>query len=371
MQASIEKESRAKIRRTIKRIHECGRTPKHLLYITNRIVPRLDIVADELSTDLDVTIRIHDGNYIATQVPADPYTTRAYYEHLHHQTSFLDGIARGNLLTKSNHITDPHVYTYLVGELERHSQSSSFADGVVDAMIVFALEGTDPAANRFMNESDIRTKISQLLPTAVPLLNDRLRQRLEAISAKANRRIKWHKQEDLWVLPYDDRKELHRTSAEDEYLRISARQEIYEMFSTMNLSLAVEVDELADLTLEIIQRAFEEDGLRFSRSLNQTDFEYKTPFLSDITRNVLNDRGFSGESRLSIAESIHNVLRLIFYNSRPAIRRLLQRISRAYGIAFVLRGDARVVQYFDDLLNHTWLYIGSDIIISALSEQYV
>ncbi len=222
-----------------------------------------------------------------------------------------------------------------------------------------------------MDEDDIRTKISQLLPGAVPLLNDRLRQRLEAISAKADRRIKWHKKEDLWVLPYDDRKELHRTSAEDEYLRISARQDICEMFATRSIPPEVTVDRLADLTLEIIQRAFEEDGLRSSRSLSQSDFEYKTPFLSDITRTVLNDNGFVGDTRLGVADCIHNVLRTIFYNSKPAIRKLLQRISRAYGIAFVLRGDTRVVQYFDDLLNDTWLYIGSDIIISALSEQYV
>ena len=371
MQASIEKESKAKIRRTIKRLREFGRAPQHLLYVTNRAVPSLDVVEDNLSTDLNVVIRIRDGNYIATQVPPNRHATAAYYQYLHHQTTFLEGIARGSILTKSNHITDPHVYTYLVGELERHSQSSSFADGVVDAMIVFALEGTDPNLNRFMTESDIHKKISELLPTATPLLNDRLRQRLEAISAKANRRIKWHMKEDLWVLPYEDRKVLHQISAEDEYLRIGARQELCEIFATMSVPSNIDIDDLAELTLNIIQRAFEEDGLRFSRSLNQTNFEYRTPFLSDITRAVLTEKGFIGEGRLCIADCIHNILRIVFYNSRPTIRKLLQRISRAYGIAFVLRSDPRVVRYFDEVLNDTWLYVGTDIIVSALSEQNV
>lgn len=371
MQASIDKEPITKIRRTVRRLREVGREPSELLYVTSQVVPKTDLEQETLARELGVFVRIMDGNYIIYHVPTDSGSTHAYYEHLHHQTQYLHGIGRGAVLSSSKHISDPHVYTYLVGQLDRDPSEGSFVDGVVDALIVYALEGTDPDEGMLMSESDIRTKILETLPAAQAILDERLRRRLEAISRKGQRRIRWHRQEDRWVLPYDDRKELENASIEDESLRIEVRQELSIQFSSLELPPDVDADRLADLTLDTIQLAFEEDGLRFSAFLEDGTPSDSTPFVSDALRSVMTMSGLAGDTRLAAADAILSVLREVFYSSTPRQRTLLQRISRAYGILFALQGEPRILRYFDDAMSNSHLYVGSDVLVSALSERYV
>ena len=81
--------------------------------------------------------------------------------------------------------------------------------------------------------------------------------------------------------------------------------------------------------------------------------------------------GLTGDVRLDAADVIMSVLREVFYSSTTRQRTLLQRISRAYGILFALHGEPRILRYFDDAMSNTNLYIGSDVLVSALSERYV
>lgn len=371
MQASIEQNYKSKIRRTIKRLNDFGRNPNRLLYITNQFIPIIDKVAEELITELDVVIEIQDGNFIMNHISADSGSIAAYYTHLHHSTSFLEGVGRSSVLTPSQHVSEPHVYTYLVGELDRRASGNSFTDGVVDALIIFALEGTDPAKDIMMSEDEIRSTIIEKLPAAESILASRLRKRLEAISTKGTRRIKWHKKEDRWVLPYEQRKELNQASVEDEALRLRVHQELSEQFNTMNQLCDLDPNKLSELTLKTIQLAFQEDGLSFSRFLEDQSPEDSTPLISDALRSVLDDAQITGNERSQIGEAISKVLRSLFYASTPSQRTLLQRISRAYAIAFALNGEPRTLKYFDESISNTWLYIGADILILALSELYV
>ena len=371
MQASIDKEPIAKIRRTVRRLYDVGREPSDILYVTNQVVGKTDLVQEKLARELGITVRIIDGHFITFQVPTDSGSISAYYEHLHHQTQYLQGIGRGAVLSASKHVSDPHVYTYLVGQLDRDPTGGSFVDGVVDALIVYALEGTDPDEGALMSETDIRAKILETLPAAQSILDERLRRRLEAISRKAHRRIRWHRHEDLWGLPYDDRVELENASIEDESLRIEVRQELSILFRSLELPTDVDVNQLADLTLDTIQLAFEEDGLRFSRFLEDGTPSDSTPFVSDALRSVMATSGLTGDARLDAADALMSVLRKVFYSSTPRQRTLLQRISRAYGILFALHGEPRILRYFDDAMSNTNLYVGSDVLVSALSERYV
>ena len=371
MQASIEQDYKSKIRRTVKRLNDFERNPNRLLYITNQFIPIIDKVAEELITELDVVIEIQDGNYIMNHISADSGSIDAYYAHLHHSTLFLEGVGRSSVLAPSQHVSEPHVYTYLVGELDRRSSGDSFTDGVVDALIIFALEGTDPARDIMMSENEIRSTIIEKLPAAESILANRLRKRLVAISTKGTRRIRWHKKEDCWVLPYEQREELNQASFEDEALRLRVHQELSEQFDTMDQVCDLDPNKLSELTLKTIQLAFEEDGLSFSRFLEDQSPEDSTPFISDALRSVLDDARLTGNERSQTVEAIGKALRSLFYASTPSQRTLLQRISRAYAIAFALKGEPRVLRYFDESISNTWLYVGADILILALSERYV
>ena len=221
-----------------------------------------------------------------------------------------------------------------------------------------------------MSEEQIRDKIVETLPAARSLLADRLRPRLMAISTKPHRRINWHRTEDRWVLPYDERYKLQRASIEDEALRLTARDELAEHFEEA-VSLELDSRALAELALETIQLAFEEDGLRFSQFLEGARLADSTPFVSDAVRSVIDRQNLTGETRLLVADAIADALRKVFYSSTVSQRNLLQRMSRAYSIVFALNGEPRVLRYFDDAFSHTTLYVGADILIKTLSERYV
>ena len=113
------------------------------------------------------------------------------------------------------------------------------------------------------------------------------------------------------------------------------------------------------------------DGLRFSRFLSDRTSDEAEPFLTDSLRAVLDEHGLTGEDRTSAGNAIGVVLRSMFYSSSPDQRLLMQRMSRAYVIAFALKSEPRVLRYFDDLLAETHLYVGTDVLVNALSERYV
>lgn len=247
----------------------------------------------------------------------------------------------------------------------------TFVDGVVDALIVYALEGTDPDSGILRTESEIRSRILKVLPTAGALLHQRLRARLEAISRKDNRRIRWHQKEQRWALPYEERQRLEKSATEDAALWLTAKSELVERFSELELPSELAPNDLAELTLGTIRRSFERDGLRFSQFLNDSDAHNSDPFISDSLREALNEHSLTGDVRIAAADAIGRELRNIFYDSTLTQRTLLQRISRAYVVAFTLKAEPRVLKYFDDVMDNTLLYVGSDILVVVLSERYV
>jgi hypothetical protein len=44
-------------------------------------------------------------------------------------------------------------------------------------------------------------------------------------------------------------------------------------------------------------------------------------------------------------------------------------MSKAYGILFALNGEPKVLNYFNDMMSDTWLYVGSDLLIAVMSER--
>lgn len=143
-QASVEIDAASKIRRTVARLREFGRVPKRLVYLTSQRVKYSDRVERTLTDELDVTIAIRDGDYIALHVNDDANTMGAFNEHLRHYTDYLRQIGATRLITSSAHVRSPAVYVFLANEIERREGNESLVDSVTDALALWALEGTDP-----------------------------------------------------------------------------------------------------------------------------------------------------------------------------------------------------------------------------------
>lgn len=126
VQTSTHANPSEKIAQTIRRLREVGRDLRQLLYVTSRIVPNLDQLEHRVGTNHNTVVQIFDAKHIENQIPVNRLLVDAYYQYLHHNTLFLQGIGNSQLIAQSDHISDPHVYTYLAAHLAEGDTDTTF-----------------------------------------------------------------------------------------------------------------------------------------------------------------------------------------------------------------------------------------------------
>lgn len=374
-QASVEADPEGKIRRTVARLRDFGRTPRYLVYLTSQTVKYSDKVEKDLTDELDVTIIIRDGNYIATHVNDSAAAREAFDEHLRHYTDYLKKLGASTSVTPSKHVTNPSVYVFLSHELDRRAGDESLVDSVVDALALWALEGTDPDAGILYDTDTVLTKIEQELPSVTNLVKPRLRKRLEAMSTKqyeGGRAVNWHRDVDAFCLPYTVRQRVAEENLADETLRrhvAESFQERLQQGPTPGLG-PVGVHDAVEVALRALQLAFERNGLEFASFLEAADnSEYAT--ITDCIRAALVERDIAGKRSVTVGDYAFQIVRGALYNSREVEREYLQRLSRTYALLFTLKTEPKLIEYFQEMTGRFRLYVGADQLVQALSEHYL
>jgi hypothetical protein len=163
-QASVQEDFRGKIRHTVKRLRESGRDPRSLVYVTSRTISLPDAEERALTRELHVAVQIRDAKYIVAHVNDTAGTMAAFHHHLRHLTDFLRNIGAPGIIAPSSHVRSPAVYVFLEQELARQRGDTTLLESVTDALILWALEGTDPDAGLTMSRQDVLEKISVEIP---------------------------------------------------------------------------------------------------------------------------------------------------------------------------------------------------------------
>ena len=375
LQASVEVDYASKVRRTVRRLRDFGRDPRELTYITSRSIKHIDIEERKLSRELDVTVHLRDAAYIIAHIN-DEIGTRAAYDHyLSDATSFLKTVGAASTIVASAHVRTPAVYVFLEQELARRKGDTTLVDSVTDSLILWALEGTDPDSGLFMSESDILQKISQEIPATRNVVENRLNERLRMLASKrypGGRQIRWHQRLNVFVLPYDTRNRIEEENRADEALIVDVLQSFYTRASERPNADLTEADvrTVAEVALRALQRTFEQEGLEFASFLeDESTGEYAT--VTDSIKYVLSERGIAGTLAINVGEAVYEVIRKVLYSSRPVERQYLGKLSRTYTLLFTLNTEPRLLEYFQSLTGELNLYVGTDLLVKALSERYV
>lgn len=374
-QASIEVDIEDKIRRTVTRLLEFGRDPKVVYYLTSRTVKYSDRVERALSDELNVTIAIRDAGYITAHVNDDPATRGTFDEHLRHYTDFLKQVGASRLITTSRHVRSPAVYVFLAQELERRDGDESLVNAVVDALALWALEGTDPDAGILRRSDQVLVRIVGELPSVKALVEPRLHRRLEAMSSKqypGGRAVNWHRAEDAFCLPYQTRQRIEEENTADEALRLDVLASFDDRLRPQHLPGLgdVRIRHAAEVALRSLQLAFERNGLEFASFLQSEDNgEYST--ITDSLAEALNEHGITGKNALVVGDGAYGILRGVLYDSREIEREYLKRLSRTYALLFTLNTEPKLIEYFQEMAGDFRLYVGADQLVRALSEHYL
>lgn len=379
-QFSKRADTKTKIKETIDRLRETGLTPTVLWYATSREVAHSQVMEDHFLQKEGVAVRIRDREYISHQVNHSPATRSAWQRHLASEVAYLGqaGSARTIGVT-SPHTKHPDVFVFLQQEIDRRDGQTGLTHAVVDSLILWALEGTDPNEGRFMSEAEIEARILEAIPSVEPLIRRPLGRRLSALSTKSEgrRAIKYHRKEDGYCLPYEAREMLAAENLEDEELRVATTEAL-----TSRATDALPDDEnraddaalIAECVLDAIRGAFAERGLDFANWVGADETPQGADHYSSINERLnegLLASALPEERRTAAFEAGAIALRGAFYSSTATEREYFGKLARTYVLLFTLQQSPRVIHFFQEMAGDFRLYVGTDQIIRAISERYL
>ncbi|MDO3702705.1 hypothetical protein Q3W71_13610 [Micromonospora sp. C28SCA-DRY-2] len=373
-QATVQEDFRAKIRHTVARLKEFGRNPRSLYYLTSRSIRHIDREEDTLGEELGVTIRIRDASYIVNHINSDKNTRNAFEEHLRHLTDFLRHVGSSTLITPTANVRSPAVYVFLRQELDRRGGNESLVNSVIDSLVLWALEGTDPEQDKFMTAEEVEQKILSEIPAAKALVAGRAQGRLESLATKGRpggRKVTWYRRDRKFCLPFHSRELIEQQNLKDEALRLQVLNDFYARASKNYPDMPEKsLRAIAHITLRAFQLVFEREGLEFSHFISQeAPAEY--PTMSDAVRDALAEARVSGARSIELGVACLATVRGCFYDSTPEERSYLGKLARTYTLLFTLNTEPKLVQYFQDMAADFHLLVGSDLLVRALSERYL
>ena len=371
-QITVQKNHREKIRSTASRLTEFGRSPRTIYYVTSRQIPHIDKEEDLLTEELGVIIKIRDKRYLISHINQSIGTISSYRNHLARYTEFLSRIG-GSRDTGVQHVDDPSVYVFLQNEVSNRSGSRKLVHSILDTLIFWALRETDPDTDVFMTREEIYNSILVSFPWSKSFLNAHFDNRLDKLKEKDSlgRQLRWYRKDMKYCLPYETRKIIKDENVSDEALKIECNEELRIRASELYDGDDGEYDLLADLALKTVEQIFQKQGLLLSHFVSDDSVE-EAPFVATDCINEVVDRCTVDPKRsLVYKDTISQLLNNLFYNSSPNQRKYLHFLSRTYVLLFTLKAEPRIIDYFSTMGSNFRLFVGTDILVKALSERYV
>ncbi len=375
MQASTTAEPTTKIRSTVRRLREFGREPKSLIYATSQKLNLIDQIQENLSDELECRIVVRDAHYFQHQINGTPGALQSYKSYVAGAASYLDGIGAADTLNATNDLPAKTLCVFLGQELDRRRGKSELLDAVADSLILWALEDTDPDKGKFRSLEQIENQVLETLPSAKSYFKGVLKHRLDELTSKdvGGRKVNFHKKENGYCLPFETRTKIREENIDDESLKMMV-SEVFRSRAAEDISLATDNSGLIEQCVEIchgvIHKSFHAQGLEIALFLeNDEGSDSNLPTIKDILDQIISDRKIVGEEAGLVAQACLKILRGTYYSSAKIERKYLRKLSRTYVLLFMLKNEPRVVEYFRSMTSNFILYVGSDLIVRALSEH--
>ena len=374
-QASIEQNYRSKIRHTMRRLLEFGRTPRILHYLSSQEIRNIDKQEEELTNELDAIVQIRDRKWITANINHSPQTVAAFNTHLRHKLTFLNEIGGNTLIADSGNIPTRTMCVFLGQEIDRRRGQFHLLEAVTDSLILWALEDTDPDQGKLMGRPEITQKIEEALPSAKHFIRNTFDDRIKILASKGNatgREVNWYKKKDEFCLPYKTRQIVRQENTEDEFLKLRVMN-VYKdrAEQAQHPEDTFPPEKIAPLVHRSLELTFEKEGLDLAQFLTSGNNENQKFTISDHVDDSLVQAKIPTASRPRVKEIALGILQQAFYNSTEEERLYYGKLSRTYTLLFTLRNEPRIVEYFKGMSSNFVLFVGSDIIIRALSERYL
>lgn len=369
VQMSIQENAVDKIRKTVARLKEYGREVKTLTYWTPRKLI-VDTLEEQLSDELEVTVRVRDWDSVLRLVNWNDDTVKIFNDHFRAELFELTSAPAPLAAEGYDLVSDPSVYVFLQFERGERFSKGGLVAPIVDSLIYWALRGTNPDGPKLMSRVDLKRVIAELLPGAANTLLPSVDGRLKVLSAKdggGNQRVRHYRQADSYCLPHAMRALLAAESAAERSLRTDLMASLAARATECG---ATQPEAVAAVCERALYRHFHEQGLILAAFLEK---RLDGIVVSDqIVEEELRQTVGAGEqlSPQSYAAALR-VLQGIFYTPSKVENEFLHRLSKTTLLLFTLRHSPRLVEYFNRMTGKFRLLVGTDILVKALSESFL
>lgn len=368
-QASIEKQPKAKVERTIEALKKHNVQFDLLCYVTNVDVKDKDILEDQLLESTGVNVRLWDHNWFVTRVNTKDETVRTYHtfvkQYLHEYAT------PGSTYEVADLELDPRIYVFLRQQMETSAVGQNIEEVLVDALILFALEGTDPDEQIFMNAEEVIDRIHELVRFDIERIKATIMSRLSYLADKP-RTIGFHKRVKGYCLNYSERTAIHERNIHDlalhEEFIADTRQQIKRHISSKFLA----EDKSVQLVDSFLHKLFVRQGLQLAEIFTGDNASAAViRDLPDVVAEMVSESTLIKEHHRDVTHGLLLVIRDMVYNGTAAQRLFLEKLSRTYLMMLLLQCDPAVANYFRTMAGSLTIFVDSSIILPALSEYFL
>lgn len=381
LQSSIRADHRPKISETLKALKKGGREVKQLIYATSKLIPYSDQEEDALTELHGLTIKIRDRNFFRFHINDTTGTEAAFDTYLKPlMAAFLNELGGADLISVAdNSLPARSLCVFLGQELERRRGNTDLLEAVTDTLILWALRETDPDGAIFLTRHEILDRITTALPSAKQFIVGTIDTRLSALASKAHtsgREVRHHTKQDNYCLPYDTRKIVAAENAEDEELKTKVTdvfvRKLKEHVGEVKGEPPFSYDDAIAVCFRTIELTFEEQGIETAHFLGEDvpNESIQRTIIEQIDE-AIDQLEITGPQREPLRSAVYYVMRKAYYESEDVERQFLNKLCRTFCLLFTLRNHPHIVEYFRGMSSKLVLYVGSDMIVRALSEQFL
>jgi hypothetical protein len=365
-QASIEKSAKSKLEKTISALKKNGIECERLFYVTNQRVKDRPSLEEEFYEQYNVTVQIWDIDWFQINVNAKPATIEVFNKF---QSSYLHEFEKpGKAYEVSDLASDPRVFVFLRQQWDIVKNTSNLDEVLADSLILFVLEGTDPDKKILRSRAEILDRIAKITQFDPKWLHPTIDKRLKALSTKP-RKIRHHRNEDAYCLPYETRLEIQQRNIADYALYEKFREETTSQLAQKLSELGISIGEPYKLLEDVLHRLFRQQGLEFSNFVSTGDGSLSVEkSLQTIVHDVIDDSKTNRKDRQATADVLLQVIRGIIYNGTNEQLQFIRRLADTYRLLFLLQCDPKIATYFATMVSKLRVYVDTSILIPAISE---
>lgn len=93
--------------------------------------------------------------------------------------------------------------------------------------------------------------------------------------------------------------------------------------------------------------------------------------LPSIISQIVDSAAIKPSNKEKIKSALLITIREIIYNGSEIQKKYLRNLSNTYSVLFLVQCDPQVTTYFNSLASKLMIFVGTSIIIPALSEYYL